>query len=124
MLVENKSSNSVFSLDNWVTQVRKGLLELCIVTLLSEGEMYAYDLVKRLADIKALVITEGTIYPLLARLRGAGLITSRLEESSGGPARKYYVLTDEGRRTVESMQSYWSGLSGDIGALVKKDAQL
>ena len=112
---------NAFDLDNWVTQVRKGLLELCIVAVLDEGEMYAYDLVKRLAGIKALVITEGTIYPLLSRLRSAGLITSRLEESSSGPARKYYVLTDEGRRTVQSMRIYWGDLANDIDTLVKRE---
>ncbi|MCC6793734.1 MAG: PadR family transcriptional regulator [Candidatus Hydrogenedentes bacterium] len=114
---------TAFDLDNWVTQVRKGLLELCIVAVLAEGEMYAYDLVKRLANIKALVITEGTIYPLLSRLRSAGLITSRLEESSNGPARKYYVLTDEGRRTVHAMRTYWCGLANDIGSLLEKEGK-
>ncbi len=114
---------TAFDLDNWVTQVRKGLLELCIVAVLAEGEMYAYDLVKRLANIKALVITEGTIYPLLSRLRSAGLITSRLEESSNGPARKYYVLTNEGRKTVSAMRTYWCGLAGDIGTLLEKEGK-
>ena len=120
---ETKHTDPGFDLDNWVTQVRKGLLELCIVAVLDEGEMYAYDLVKRLGSIKALVITEGTIYPLLSRLRASGLITSRLEESSGGPARKYYVLTEEGRRTVRSMRAYWGGLANDIGTLIEKECE-
>ncbi len=59
---------------NWTTQVRKGLLELCIVNLLARGELYGYDLVKKLARVKGLVITEGTIYPLLSRLRKTGVV--------------------------------------------------
>ena len=75
--------------DNWTVQVRKGLLEMCILTALEDRERYGYDLVKGLVGVPGLGITEGTVYPLLSRLRRHGLIASRLEESSGGPARKY-----------------------------------
>lgn len=110
-----------FDISNWVTQVRKGLLELCIVAQLAEGEMYAYDLVKRLAGIKALAITDGTIYPLLSRLKSAGLVTSRLEESPEGPARKYYALTAEGRNSVEMMGTYRTELVQGIGQLLESE---
>ncbi|MCC6485903.1 MAG: PadR family transcriptional regulator [Candidatus Hydrogenedentes bacterium] len=110
-----------FDLSNWVTQARKGLLELCIVATLSKGEMHAYDLVKHLAGIKALVITEGTIYPLLSRLRSAGLLQSRLEESSLGPVRKYYALTDTGREAVRLMGAYWRELVEGVGELVESE---
>ena len=63
---------------NWTTQLRKGILELCIVNLLAKGELYGYDLVKRLAEIRGLVVTEGTVYPLLSRLKKAGLLETRL----------------------------------------------
>ena len=107
-----------FDMDNWTTQLRKGLLELCIVSLLARREMYGYDLVKRLAAVKGVVVTEGTVYPLLSRLRKAGLVASRLEESPSGPARKYYVLTDQGRRAVAMMRGYWKDLVEGVAGLL------
>ena len=107
-----------FDMDNWTTQLRKGLLELCIVNLLSKGEMYGYDLVKRLTQVQGVVITEGTVYPLLSRLRKAGLVDARLEESPAGPARKYYALTEEGRRAMTLMRAYWQDLTEGVAALL------
>ena len=92
--------------DNWTVQVRKGLLDLCILNALAEKERYGYDLVKTLLSIPGLGVTEGTLYPLLSRLRVQGLIAARLEESSEGPARKYYALTKEGRKIMSAMNSY------------------
>jgi PadR family transcriptional regulator PadR len=92
--------------DNWTVQVRKGLLEVCILNALVEKERYGYDLVKTLVGIPGLGVTEGTLYPLLSRLRVQGLITARLEESSEGPARKYYSLTKEGRKAMAAMNDY------------------
>ena len=92
--------------DNWTVQVRKGLLEVCILNALVEKERYGYDLVKTLVGIPGLGVTEGTLYPLLSRLRVQGRITARLEESSEGPARKYYSLTKEGRKAMAAMNDY------------------
>ena len=92
--------------DNWTVQVRKGLLELCILNALGNEERYGYERVKTLVAIPGLGVTEGTIYPLLSRLRVAGLIRARLEESASGPARKYYALTDEGRTLLAPMKQY------------------
>ena len=108
-------------LGNWTTQLRKGLLELCIVNLLGRGEMYAYDLVKRLTSIQGVVVTEGTVYPLLSRLKKAKLVETRLEESTAGPARKYYRLSAEGERAMELMNRYWSELSEGINELVESE---
>lgn len=104
--------------NNWTTQVRKGLLELCILNLLARGELYGYDLVKKLADVKGLVITEGTIYPLLSRLRKTGLLKTRLEESTSGPARKYYALTRKGFQDRTQLNTYWNELSLGISSLL------
>ncbi|HNT36292.1 MAG TPA: PadR family transcriptional regulator [bacterium] len=104
-------------LRNWTTQIRKGLLELCALRLLADGEMYGYDLVKRLASAKTLVVTEGTVYPLLSRLHKAGLVKSRLEESSSGPARRYYSLTEEGKETLVLMQMYWEEVQRSVASL-------
>jgi PadR family transcriptional regulator, regulatory protein PadR len=107
-----------FEMGNWQTQLRKGLLELCILTVLGRGEVYGYDLVKRLAEIPGLVVTEGTVYPLLSRLRKARLVESRLEESAGGPARKYYAVSEEGRRVLKLMNLYWGELIEGVEGLL------
>lgn len=97
--------------DNWTVQVRKGLLEVCILNALVEQERYGYDLVKTLVQIPGLGVTEGTLYPLLSRLRMQGLVSARLEESSEGPARKYYSLTREGRKIMAAMNDYLETLN-------------
>ena len=105
--------------DNWTVQVRKGLLELCILNALSDRERYGYELVKTLVGIPGLGVTEGTLYPLLSRLRVQDLITARLEESSEGPARKYYALTREGRKIMATMNSYLETLQQGARKLQK-----
>jgi len=115
------ASRDKLNLTNWSTQLRKGLLELSIINLLARGELYGYDLVKRLAEVEGLVVTEGTIYPLLSRLRTGGLVKARLEESSAGPVRKYYALTAEGRQVRKTMNAHWASLSSGISALIKND---
>ena len=106
--------------NNWTVQVRKGLLEFCILNALEEEERYGYDLVKTLVDIPGFGVTEGTLYPLLSRLRVQGLISARLEESSEGPARKYYSLTREGGRTLAVMREYWEIVNQGVLQLQKK----
>ena len=105
--------------DNWTVQVRKGLLELHILRALKHQERYGYELVKTLAAIPGLAITEGTLYPLLSRLRVAGLIAARLEESAEGPARKYYSLTPQGRKTLTAMNQFLKDLNNDTTDLAK-----
>jgi PadR family transcriptional regulator, regulatory protein PadR len=97
--------------DNWIVQVRKGVLELCILRALENDERYGYELVKALAAVPGLSLSEGTLYPLLSRLRVAGLVSTRLEESATGPARKYYSLTRDGRRTLATMNDFLEELN-------------
>jgi PadR family transcriptional regulator PadR len=93
--------------DNWTVQVRKGVLELCVLNALEgDGERYGYELVKSLVAMPGLGVTEGTIYPLLSRLRVQGFVTTRLEESSEGPARKYYALTPAGKQAAKLMNEH------------------
>ena len=106
--------------DNWTVQVRKGLLELCILNALASRERYGYDLVKTLVEAPGLGVTEGTLYPLLSRLRVGGLVQTRLEESSEGPARKYYTLTPEGRRIMGLMNDYLARLNQGVRLLQDK----
>ena len=108
--------------DNWTVQARKGVLELCILNALAEKERYGYELVRSLVDIPGLGMTEGTLYPLLSRLRMQGLVSTRLEESSEGPARKYYSLTKDGRKVAAMMNAYLDDLNGSVAALRKKGA--
>jgi PadR family transcriptional regulator PadR len=103
--------------DNWTVQVRKGLLELCILNALAAREYYGYDLVKNLVQLPGLGVTEGTVYPLLSRLRGQGLVSTRLEESPEGPARKYYQLTDKGRAAMDLMNDHIDTLLAGITEL-------
>ena len=106
--------------DNWTVQVRKGVLELCILHALAEQERYGYDLVKTLVTVPGLGVTEGTLYPLLSRLRVAGLVSARLEESTQGPARKYYSLTKDGRKIMAVMNDYLETLNRGTRQLLSK----
>jgi PadR family transcriptional regulator PadR len=106
--------------DNWIVQARKGLVEVCVLRALAGRECYGYELVKTLVDVPGLGLSEGTLYPLLSRLRVQGLVTTRLEESTEGPARKYYTLTAEGRRGLTLMEDYLDTLNAGTRSLRKK----
>ena len=96
------------------------LLELCIVNLLAQGELYGYDLVKRVTAIRGVVVTEGTIYPLLSRLRKGGLLETRTEESPSGPVRKYYRLSPSGWRARDVMNACWQDIEIGIRSLMEE----
>lgn len=97
-------------------QLKKGVLELCVLALLSRGDGYAYDIASRLA--KGIDMGEGTIYPLMRRLQQDGLVDTYLQESASGPPRKYYRLTDAGKRTFESQKVEWSAFSKAVDAIL------
>mgnify|MGYP001231029120 CR=1 FL=1 len=103
----------------WVTQLRKGTLELCLLNAIAKTARYGYEIVRLLGEIEGLVIQEGTVYPILARLRREGLVDTELRESSEGPSRKYYRLTSDGKRRLRAMNRYWSDLSKRITSLVE-----
>lgn len=90
--------------DNKATQLRKGILELAVMAALHERSHYGYSLVRSLTGPHTIEIKEGTIYPILARLAREGLVHSHWVESSAGPPRKYYELTEAGRRACEALQ--------------------
>jgi len=108
---------------NWTTQLRKGLLELAILNSLSGGPLYGYDIVRRLGEVDGLVITEGTVYPILSRLRSEAYLETFIEESSSGPARKYYRLTGSGRAQLRRMNDHWERLHGAIAHVRKEHDQ-
>lgn len=96
-------------IENTKAQMRKGVLEFCILSILKDGEAYTSDILETLKDAKMLVV-EGTIYPLLTRLKNAGLLSYRWEESTGGPPRKYYSLTEKGKLFLTELSSTWNEL--------------
>jgi len=104
--------------DNWERQVKKGWLELAILASLWSGELYGLDILRRLERSTDLVLAEGTIYPILARLKADGLVNTKWVEGEGGHPRKYYWLTAAGRRRAVEMARYASGFLGSIGKLI------
>lgn len=90
-------------------QMRKGVLELCILSILSQGDAYPTEIIDKLKDTK-LVVVEGTLYPLLTRLKNTGLLGYRWEESTSGPPRKYYKLTEIGEQYLKELQLAWQDL--------------
>ncbi|MCZ4693415.1 PadR family transcriptional regulator [Ancylomarina euxinus] len=89
--------------------MRKGVLEYCILSIVSKNDAYASDIIKKLKEAKMIVV-EGTLYPLLTRLKNDGLLSYRWEESTQGPPRKYYGITDTGRVFLEELDSSWQEL--------------
>ena len=94
------------------TQLRKGVLELCVLTLLSRADAYGYEIASRLmADVG---MGEGTIYPLMRRMQDDGLVSTYLVEAPGGPPRKYYRLTETGRKTLTAQREEWKSFMGAV----------
>lgn len=108
---------------NWTTQLRKGLLELAILNALGGKALYGYEIVRRLGDVDGLVISEGTVYPILSRLRNENLVETFIEESPEGPPRKYYQLTARGRDALRRMNQHWERLHEAIGGLRKEQGK-
>jgi PadR family transcriptional regulator, regulatory protein PadR len=99
----------VMNLENTKAQMRKGVLEFCILSLLSNHEAYTSEIIETLKKSELLVV-EGTVYPLLTRLKNDGLLTYRWEESTGGPPRKYYKITPLGEEFLNELKKTWSQL--------------
>ncbi len=97
------------NVENTQVQMRKGILEFCILHIISRGEVYASDMLEELTNAKIMVV-EGTLYPLLTRLKNAGLVEYKWVESNSGPPRKYYTLTQTGKDFLESLQNTWMEL--------------
>ena len=106
------------STDNVKAQMRKGILEYCILCVLSDGDAYASDIINRLKKVR-LIVVEGTLYPLLTRQKNAGLLAYRWEESTQGPPRKYYTITEGGRRFLTELDKSWQELVDSVNLLHK-----
>ena len=104
--------------DKWEVQLRKGCLELVILTSLWEGKLYGLEILRRLESDSDLVVSEGTVYPLLSRLKALGLVRGEWVESDAGHPRKYYSLTPAGKQRVVEMAAVWQQFSASIGKLL------
>jgi PadR family transcriptional regulator PadR len=104
--------------ENTKAQMRKGILEYCILLILSKSSCYASDLIRELREVK-LIVVEGTLYPLLTRQKNAGLLSYRWEESQQGPPRKYYELTTTGRDYLRDLDASWLELVESINLIRK-----
>ncbi|MCE5346173.1 MAG: PadR family transcriptional regulator [Bacteroidales bacterium] len=103
-------------LENTKAQMRKGILEYCILSVLSRNSCYASDIIKELKEAEVIVV-EGTLYPLLTRQKNAGLLSYRWEESQQGPPRKYYELTEEGRAYLADLDKSWQQLVESVNQI-------
>lgn len=102
--------------ENIKSQMRKGMLEYCILLLLNKQKAYASDIIRNLKDAH-LIVVEGTLYPLLTRMKNAGMLDYNWMESSQGPPRKYYYINDNGKRLLEELEKNWDEISGTINHL-------
>ncbi len=106
------------NIENTQSQMRKGILEFCILSVIKRGEAYPSDIAEEMKEA-GLHILEGTLYPLLTRLKNSEMVTYRWEESSGGPPRKYFSLTEKGQSFYQELQQTWDELSGAVNTLTQ-----
>jgi PadR family transcriptional regulator PadR len=104
--------------DKWEVQLRKGCLELAILAALWDGKLYGLEILRRLESDSDLIVSEGTVYPLLSRLKALELVRSEWVESDAGHPRKYYALTGAGKRRVQVMAGMWERFSSSMGKLL------
>lgn len=102
-----------------LSQMRRGAIEYCVLALLRDREMYGFELTRTLAAADGLVTSEGTVYPLLARLRREGLVETSWQESSQGPPRRYYRLSEEGRAALDGFVPQWRRFRDTVDALLE-----
>jgi PadR family transcriptional regulator PadR len=107
------------NIDNTQSQMRKGVLEFCILSIIRQGEVYPSDIVDKMRAAN-LNILEGTLYPLLTRLKNAGLLSYRWEESTSGPPRKYFSMTDKGLEFYKELETTWNEMASAVHELTSQ----
>ncbi|MFY9645845.1 MAG: PadR family transcriptional regulator [Terriglobales bacterium] len=117
MVVNSREANPEPA-DKWEVQVRKGCLELAILAVLWPGRAYGLEILRQLAENSTLIVPEGTVYPLLNRLKAEGWLASEWVETDAGHPRKYYKLTAGGRRRAVEMAKFWSTFSANLDGLL------
>ncbi len=119
IFVSNSNTISHMNLENTQAQMRKGILEFCILSILSQKEAYPSEILETLKKSK-LIVVEGTLYPLLTRLKNGELLSYRWEESNSGPPRKYYCITESGNTFLAELKSTWQELNTAITQIINK----
>ncbi len=109
----------LINIENTKTQMRRGILEFCILQVISKDKVYASEILGVLKEAD-LIVVEGTVYPLLTRLKNSGFLDYVWEESKSGPPRKYYTLTPAGRDFLQELKATWKGLSASTNSILKK----
>lgn len=106
------------------SQILKGILEGCLLSIIAKGETYGYEMIEKLDQYGFTMVKEGSIYPLLLRMKKQGLVeTSQKQLPSGGPKRKYYTITENGRRELETFKGNWDAISTSVTKLMKEESQ-
>ena len=108
---------------SWEAQLRKGLIELAVLAAIARGETYGYRIVEELRALEGLALTESTVYPVLTRLAGEGLLAVRTEPSPAGPTRRYYRLTAGGQQRFRQLSASWTTISSSLSALIEGGAR-
>ena len=111
------------NLENTQAQMRKGVLEFCILSIIAQGEVYPSDIIAKMKDAKLMVV-EGTLYPLLTRLKNQGLLAYTWKESTSGPPRKYYKLTDPGEVYLHELLTEWQAFTNGVNKLIDNEVEL
>ena len=113
-----RDTHELEAADKWEVQLRKGCLELAVLAALWDGKRYGLEILRRLESDSDLIVSEGTVYPLLSRLKTLGLVRSEWVESEGGHPRKYYALTAAGKQRVREMAGMWTRFSASMDGLM------
>jgi PadR family transcriptional regulator PadR len=101
------------------TQLRRGVLEFCVLALLAKEDRYGFDIAKSLSTVRPIAVSEGTVYPLLSRLRKEGAVTTSWRESDAGPPRKYYAITPQGRRALAEFTEEWTTFCDAVDSVLR-----
>ena len=109
----------IMNTENQNTQMRRGVLELCILSIIAEKDAYASDIIAKLKEAR-LIVVEGTLYPLLTRLKNDGLTVYRWEESKSGPPRKYHQITEQGNALLAELKADWQSLVSSVESILGK----
>ena len=107
-----------------ITQMRKGAMEYCVLALLAGRQRYGYELVQALSRVDGMLVTEGTVYPILSRLKRDGLVSTEWQESTEGPPRKYYRLTHQGEAALQEFRIQWRIFANAVDTVLQRGGEL
>lgn len=107
-----------FDLSIWKSEMRRGVVELCLLTAVQEREGYGYEIIQRIKEQSGIELTESTVYPMLTRLANQGLLSTRQEPSPQGPSRRYFKLTANGKRKYEAMVEQWRSFTQSVSQMI------